>query len=350
MSREPGAVAWPALVPEEPIQVGPLAVYPLFNPVPAPAEPGYVLLDKALGEGLAEVTEVSEGGHVPIIALINKGHLPILALQGQELVGAKQNRTLNVSLLAPAGRTEIPVTCVERGRWAYRGSGPRSEHQRSGRRSDCQRSGPHGESTGLGRRGGQFKPSTGAEHYELRRMKAEMVYEAYKRAPRKKRGYDVDQMAVWREVDRAGARHEVRSATAALNDVYEAPNVASRMRDFEKLNDLPEGTIGVAVALGGELAGAEFMESAEAFAAVWPTLQKGYALSALHRKDEDVPSRMQAQTFVSWPLASSPEVGETIALGEDVRWEGRGFLAAALVHEGRMLHGTLFVRRADAPR
>jgi hypothetical protein len=38
------------------------------------------------------------------------------------------------------------------------------------------------------------------------------------------------------------------------------------------------------------------------------------------------------------------ETGEAVGLGVDVRSEGKAFLAAALAYEGRVLHGTLFVR------
>ena len=44
------AVAWPTLVPEEPIVAGPLAVYPLLSPHEFPgegAEPSYLLLEQA---------------------------------------------------------------------------------------------------------------------------------------------------------------------------------------------------------------------------------------------------------------------------------------------------------------
>ena len=43
-------------------------------------------------------------------------------LDGEELIGAKQNRILNTTVLV-AAHTEvtIPVSCVEQGRWGYRG-------------------------------------------------------------------------------------------------------------------------------------------------------------------------------------------------------------------------------------
>ena len=45
----------------------------------------------------------------------------VLLYDGEELVGAKQNRILNVTVLVGAGATlPIPVSCVEQGRWSSR--------------------------------------------------------------------------------------------------------------------------------------------------------------------------------------------------------------------------------------
>jgi hypothetical protein len=65
------------------------------------------------------VTELNAGGSVPELRLENNADLPVLLVDGEELVGAKQNRVLNLTILAPAKRTTvIPVSCVEAGRWA----------------------------------------------------------------------------------------------------------------------------------------------------------------------------------------------------------------------------------------
>ena len=64
------------------------------------------------------ITEVSDSGSVPQLLAINDNGSPIFLLDGEELVGAKQNRVLNLSImLAPKSKTEIPVSCVEAGRW-----------------------------------------------------------------------------------------------------------------------------------------------------------------------------------------------------------------------------------------
>lgn len=45
----------------------------------------------------------------------------MLLVDGEELVGAKQNRVLNLTILGGAGKSlPIPVSCVEQGRWSYR--------------------------------------------------------------------------------------------------------------------------------------------------------------------------------------------------------------------------------------
>ena len=94
-----------------------LTVFPLLHP--SPRVPFYLTLDEALAQGTVQVTEVSKGGHVPELLLVNRGDRPVLLIDGEELVGAKQNRVLNLTILAPAqSDIVIPVSCVEQGRWA----------------------------------------------------------------------------------------------------------------------------------------------------------------------------------------------------------------------------------------
>ena len=96
-----------------------LSVFPLLAPTGRAAS--YDLLDSAIAAGAASVAEISEGGSVPELAFHNRGGRPVLLVDGEELSGARQNRILNITILADAGsELRIPVSCVERGRWAYR--------------------------------------------------------------------------------------------------------------------------------------------------------------------------------------------------------------------------------------
>src|SRR5262245_34842099 len=102
----------------EPQRHGALTVIPILAPMQT--EPEWLTLAEA-GDRV-RITEVDEEGSVPELRLANLGNLPLLLLDGEQLVGAKQNRILNMTVLV-AARSEvtIPVSCVERGRWGYRG-------------------------------------------------------------------------------------------------------------------------------------------------------------------------------------------------------------------------------------
>ena len=60
------------------------------------------LLDEALQKDYIEIQETSESGSVPELKVLNKCGRKILLLDGEELLGAKQNRILNLSVMVPA--------------------------------------------------------------------------------------------------------------------------------------------------------------------------------------------------------------------------------------------------------
>jgi hypothetical protein len=85
------------------------------------ADSDYLTLDEALSGNLIDVVEKNEGGSVPELKVVNRSDRMVLILDGEELVGAKQNRIVNTTILI-AGKTTtvIPVSCVEQGRWSYK--------------------------------------------------------------------------------------------------------------------------------------------------------------------------------------------------------------------------------------
>lgn len=108
-----------SLKPGEPTTHGGLTVFPLTSGFRSKLR--YLLLEEGLRKDLVTIREVSEGGSVPELKVENRADLPVLIVDGEELVGAKQNRVANLTMLIPAERTTIiPVSCVEAGRWSYR--------------------------------------------------------------------------------------------------------------------------------------------------------------------------------------------------------------------------------------
>src|SRR5262245_18089586 len=94
-----------------------LAVYPLKADQHVAAV-HYLVLDDAIKTGDFRITEVSASGTVPQLRAVNETATPVFLLDGEQLIGAKQNRVLNLSvMLAAKSETEIPVACVEAGRW-----------------------------------------------------------------------------------------------------------------------------------------------------------------------------------------------------------------------------------------
>ena len=79
----------------------------------------YLTLADAMKLEVVRVSEISDGGSVPELLFENSADLPVLILDGEELLGAKQNRTVNLTILVPAGKTvktsEFPPPRTERG-------------------------------------------------------------------------------------------------------------------------------------------------------------------------------------------------------------------------------------------
>jgi hypothetical protein len=78
----------------------------------------YLSMEEAIRRRDLVITE-KETGSVPILLAQNRGRRPVLVLAGEIVVGGKQNRTLQDDVLLPpgSGLVELPVYCVERGRW-----------------------------------------------------------------------------------------------------------------------------------------------------------------------------------------------------------------------------------------
>ncbi|CAN5545299.1 hypothetical protein BH20ACT23_BH20ACT23_08970 [soil metagenome] len=102
--------------PGEPTSHRALTLVSLFGGAPTKE---YVLAAEAFADGLLTINEVDEGS-VPQLALTNEANLPVLLLDGEHLEGAMQNRIVNASVLVAANsETQLPVACVEHGRWHY---------------------------------------------------------------------------------------------------------------------------------------------------------------------------------------------------------------------------------------
>lgn len=278
-----------------------LEVHPLL--ADADRAPGYLTLDQALSARLARVTEISASGRVPELAFENLADEPVLLLDGEELVGAKQNRVLNVTLLVPAKtRLAIPVSCVEMGRWAH------TSHE--------------------------FASGGRALYARARAAKMSQVSESLRSSGERRS----DQGAIWDDIAAKMRERGAASATHAMADVY--TDAEARLEEFERAFHPVERQAGAVFAIDGRVIGMELFDAPPAFAAYLPKLVKSYALDALDaRPAVSMPVDAEAVNgFLAQLAAASQTRYPANGAGEDVRLEGEAVTGGALEHQGRLIH------------
>ncbi len=281
-----------------------LTMFPLLGG--AARGPDYQLLDDALAERTVTISEVSEGGTVPVLRLENTGTRPVLLLDGEQLVGAKQNRVLNLTILAPAGKTiEIPVSCVEQGRWSW--DSP------------------------------QFMSSERVMFSRGRASKAASVSASMAEG----RGRYSDQGEVWGAIAMKAARMESYSPTAAMETIYE--NHGARLEDYLETFAAQAGQCGAVFAIDGQVVGLDLFDSADTYARLGRKLVSGYAMDAMEAEPDAGPAADDsASRFLEQVGGCETRSWPAVGLGEDLRHSGPGLVVAALARECEVVHGCAF--------
>ncbi|HET7044823.1 MAG TPA: DUF6569 family protein [Gaiellaceae bacterium] len=274
----------------EPASFAGLTLVPLF----AAAAPrfDYLGLDEGAARGLL-VTEAFEEGAVQSLLVTNPLDERVLLYEGEELVGAKQNRILARTILVEArAKLPVPVSCVERGRWSYRTR--------------------------------DFAAAPRAAYPELRRVRHD----------------GGGQAQVWSAVAAKSARLDVASPTEAAEAMY-----ASRRHSLDEyLSALPrrDGQCGAIVVIGGRLVCLDFVGRSDVFAGLYPKLLRGYALDAIERPVEAPLPRAFLRSFLR-SLDDAPRRAQgTVGAGEERRFRGRRAVGSELRVDGELVALTAF--------
>lgn len=286
------------VAPGAPVAFGGLTVVPLVRH--GAADPAWSTLDEALASQVLEAAEVTEGGAVPFIQVVNRGGEAVLLLDGEEMVGAKQDRILNTSILVAAGVSlRIPVSCVEQGRWGYRSR--------------------------------RFGSAGRTLYASLRSQKAAQVYASLSTG----HGHAANQGDIWSALHEKARAYGVESRTAAMGDVFEARS--DRLAEYGRTLAPVEGQVGAIMYGARAWWGLELLAGPALFGKAWPRLLSGYAMDALAvEAKEGTPEEpaLRLQALLAAEVEAFPAVGS----GEDYRFRGPGLVGAALVAEGRVAH------------
>jgi len=282
-----------------------LAIVPLL--CPGNGGPDYMTLRDALDRGVLTITEISEGGAVPELKVVNKGEQAVLFLDGEELAGAKQNRVLNTTILL-GGHTEtiIPVSCTEQGRWSYTSR--------------------------------MFMDADTVMYAKARREKVRSVSRNLETSMR----FMSNQSAVWDDIDLMMRQADVSAPTGAMKDAFDA-----KERDLDSyLKSIPliPDQKGLMVFINGTPIGFDVLSHAPAYAKFHKKLLKSYAMEALLKRKRgtwEVTGDM-AKEFIRSAQSSKEQKYQSVGLGWDYRFETEGMVGSALVYENTVIHMAFF--------
>ena len=291
-----------------------LVEVPLLERQPSGAR-RYVTLDEASAEGQLEVTEVSEQGRVPELRVRVRGERDVLLSDGEELVGAKQDRVLNLTVLVPCGEaTVVPVSCVEMGRWDW-----------TSRRSAS---------------------SDRVLHTSARAAKARSVG----RSASEGRGHRSDQHAIWDDIARTSRRHGSRSSTGAIGGVFEVH--AERLKEAAEAFRPLAGQRGALYWRGGRPVGLELFDHPETAAILLPKVARSHALEEVDAAEPPPVASppLSPTAFLEALLRCVFRPHPTVGRGTAVPIEGGGLVGGALVFEDAVVQQALDRRRPSVAR
>ena len=275
-------------------------VFPLFS---SRSDSSSLLeLDEALAKGLVEITEVSDAGSVPQLNVTNSSLRDVIIYDGQQLIGARQNRAINITVVVPANSTlPIPVSCVEQARWHY--TSP------------------------------SFASSDQFAYPSLRRT-------THSDVTRNKETFgssDANQSRVWQDISYKAARMDVFSDTLAMSDIYESQ--APESEGLKEAFKVEEKQIGYMAFIKGGFAGCDMFGSTEACRGKMEKLRRGYYLDSL---DEGVVfDRVEIDEILREVRAAEHREFETVGKGRERRFDAPHVQGSWKEVDGSIPHVTI---------
>ena len=292
-----------------------MAVVPLLTK--QVVTPEYVLLQEAIEQGLAVV---KEGGSVSELILENQGEKPVLIVQGQELISGSQHRQSNTTILAPKGRTTIPVSCIEAGRGLFVGTSFRVP-------------------TGYG----FTLPS-------LRSLTSRSVSDSLRHG----QGYRAWQSEVWGEISRSLNKYRASSLTRAHHDIYESLAKNEAFKKFKAKFVHGDTQCGAIILINDEVVALEAFDSPDTWHSLHESIINAYAAHAYASREKKTIDREKLaerlRGFAVKLVEMEISTHEGAGLGENSRIKLPGFTGEALINEDELIHLVIMKSREPPSR
>ena len=262
-------------------------------------------LDEAMARELLKIREL-DPPEVNRVRLVSKAKEPIFIMGGEMLAGAKQDRIVgDDTIVPPRADLEIPVFCVEHGRWVAKSE--------------------------------TFGSSRFLAGSEVRKARAA-----------------ADQSAVWAQVAETQERLAAPSETGALRSLQDSAAVQDRMKPYRRaLVDFPGDVAkarGVVACVGDEIIAADLFASRAIFAQLWPKLLDSYITDAVDREAHSkAPDGVRIKKWLDGITRAERNVKKTPGDGSLYELKSGSLIGSALVYDEAVVHLELFGRENPEP-
>ena len=268
----------------------------------------YISGPKAIKEDLIQVNEVSESGSVNNLFVFNLSSKYVFFMDGDILMGAKQNRVLNTSvLLAPNSKITLPVSCVEQGSWS--------------------------------RMSANFMDSDYITPQTLRAGKSRTVSENL----RARAEFDAGQGEVWKDVEDYQVILNCKSPTSSLTDVYdkEKENFESFIKNFS-INNYANG---LAIFSDKKLLNIDVFNRTDIYQEYFPKILRSTAMEISHLKEkennlEEVEAIYKTQSTFDLLEKIEHTKHPGVAAGEESRFDSEELTGFELKFKSDLIHLT----------
>jgi hypothetical protein len=298
-SQEPEAIDAniAKLVIGNPITYKNLTIFPLTRHLMPSID--YVSFDEAMKYNWLTIKEI-DNGEVNAVQLKNNGNKVVFIMTGEMLSGAKQDRMVKDDILIPAKSDwlEVPVYCVEHGRWVSVSPA--------------------------------FKSPELMAPNELRN-RARITE---------------DQSEVWDAIassqDRLGIASSTRTAQANYEDEDTKAQIAEYTKALANMPRLTKNTVGICVTTGDRIICIDIFANNGLLMKYWNKLLKSYVLDAIHEtksviEKAQIQGLLDALSHAHYASVGTSGLGDLYKIDTDF---GKG---SALVHKDRLVHMDFFV-------
>ncbi|WP_462315016.1 ARPP-1 family domain-containing protein [Methanobrevibacter sp.] len=269
--------------------------------IPLKTEKSYIdilTLKKGLELELVEVKEC-ETSTVNTLIVKNNAVTPLILIDGEEVVGGDQNRIVNSTILVEAkSEMKIPVSCTEKGRWAYKS---------------------------------EFKQSDYIANFNTRRAK--------EHASRTHKHY---QDVIWSSISSLEVENHYASPTCAMEESYE--NLKIDHGKIIKEFNIESGQNGVLIIVNGEVKGFELFLNPEIYREFHEKILKSYLIDSKIDDKTFAVNIDAARDVIQKAFATTFEKRDNIGLEEAFEFENDDGIGTLYSFKENIIHLSYFTK------